>query len=187
MSKPHPSEYHGIPNKHEDIGLQDKNFFSTVTKWKKRITRIRTISRMLSAILNIIMFAFMSLVVAIFIGTRNHEALGRPIWPRDPKVWPTVLLLVASLVTMLASLATLLYYCCCFKRAADSWKVIVTSYTIHIGVWLVVTFLYRYEKALSDLWGWSCTDVAADLQASGNIGVDFAKLCRIQVSFPHEF
>lgn len=150
-------------------------------KWSQRVSRIRKISRMTSAVINIVMFAFMSFVISVFISTRHDEALGRSIWPRSPKTWPTYMLLVASLLTMITSILLLLYYCLFPKRAAESWKVIVLSYAIHIILWLLVTFLYRLEKAISDLWGWSCTDIAKDLQAKGDIAVDFSKLCSIQV------
>jgi hypothetical protein len=136
---------------------------------------------MTSAMMNTVMFAFMSFVISVFIATRHDEALGRPIWPRSPETWPTYMLLAASLLTMITSILLLLYYCLFPKHAAESWKVIVLSYTIHILLWLVVTFLYRLEKGISDLWGWSCTDIAKDLQANGDIAVDFSKLCRIQV------
>lgn len=126
------------------------------------------------------MCGIMSFVIAVFLTTRNDQALDRPIWAKEPKTWPAVLLLTASLLTMVASIATVCYYCLYFKRANDSWKVVVLTYSIHIALWLVVTFLYRYEKDVSDLWGWSCTPIAAELQAKGNIRVDFTTLCHVQ-------
>jgi hypothetical protein len=142
-----------------------------------------TTSRGISAMLNMLMFAFMAFVMVVFYTTRDDSALGRKIWPKNGKTWPTILLLAASFLTFLGSLVTLVIFCCCFKRAAESWKLAAFGYAIHIGAWLVVTIIYRYEKALNDLWGWSCSDIAAQLQNEGNASVNFHRLCTIQVGF----
>lgn len=183
--QPHAVQYQPLTPLTPDLKqgpVAGNRLHEAIKLWKGRVSRVRAISRVISALLDTVMFAFMAFVISVFLATRHDEALGRPIWPRDPKTWPTVMLLVASLATMAASILVALYYCCCFKRAADSWKVIVVSYGIHIALWIVVTFLYRWEKALDDLWGWSCTDIATELQERGHINVDFSKLCVIQVS-----
>ncbi|TVY18987.1 hypothetical protein LARI1_G003362 [Lachnellula arida] len=84
-----------------------------------------------------VMFAFMAFVIATFYATHHDTALGRFIWPKaDAKVWPTIMLLASSLVTFL-----LLLFVLCFKRASESWKLVLVTYVVHIGVWLVVTVL----------------------------------------------
>ncbi|KAH8655821.1 hypothetical protein BX600DRAFT_515509 [Xylariales sp. PMI_506] len=180
QQQPYTSEYERLYPGQQPEAAGGEKLAKTIKRWKRRISLIRAASRAITALFDSIMFALMSFVIAVFLATRHDEALGRPIWPRDPKTWPTIMLLVASLVTMTASILVALYYCCCFKRAKDSWKVILVTYSIHIGIWIVVTFLYRWEKALNDLWGWSCTDIAAELQSKGNINVDFGKLCALQ-------
>jgi hypothetical protein len=180
------NQYASVPSLQPDYSknIEEQN------KWKKlakevhhRHKAMAMTSRGLSVILNMLMFAFMALTLIVFYTTRDEFALGRDIWPKNRKDWPTILLLGASFLTFVGSLITLIIYCCCFKRAAESWKLAFFGFVIQIGAWLVVTFLYRYEKRLNDLWGWSCSSIATKLQNEGNASVDFHKLCTIQVSF----
>lgn len=183
--KPSPVDYTEVPpNAHHEFNNENRGQLKAeIHKWKKRVSLLRAFSRAMSTVLNFVMFAFMAFIIGTFLATRHDQALNRNIWPKDPKTWPSIMLLVSSLVTFLLSIFVLCFYCLCFKRASDSWKLIILTYGIHISVWLTVTFLYRWEKALNDLWGWSCTDIAKELQASGQTKVDFSKLCSIQVSF----
>ncbi|KAI9767294.1 MAG: hypothetical protein M1839_004538 [Geoglossum umbratile] len=174
------SNYSKVPGGHHESPQSNGTVSQEISTWRRRIRFVRMLSRSISAFLNVVMFAFMTLVIAVFLSTRHDQAIGRSVWPKDPKTWPTVMLLVASLVTLTLSIFVLFYYCLCFKRAVESWKVIVVIYGIHISVWITVVYLYRWEKTLNDLWGWSCTDIAKKIQASGNSKVDFSKLCKIQ-------
>jgi hypothetical protein len=149
--------------------------------WERRISYMRTSSRMLSSCLNVAMFGMMVDVIKVFLATRNDQALGRSIWPKEPKTWPTYLLLIVALITLIVSIALLVYHCFYFKRATDSWKAIAVSYGVEFTLWFVTTFLYRWEKTLEDLWGWSCADIAKDLQAA-DPNINFDTLCVIQVS-----
>jgi hypothetical protein len=146
-----------------------------------RIRTIRTLSRAISATLNTLIFAIMAFTISVFLATRLDRVKERNVWPADAKVWPTVMLLVASLVTLVVEVAVLCFYCFCFARAQNSWKLVATSHAAHFGVWLVVTFLYRYEKRLDDVWGWSCSDVAVQLQKDLNGSLNFERLCGLQV------
>lgn len=180
--QPYNSQYSPVPNNNEKLEAEKTVLSKTIEKWKKRVKTFRMASRALSTALNMVMFAFMAFVIATFYATRHDTALGRSIWPKeDPKVWPTIMLLASSLVTFLLSVFVLCFYCVCYKRASESWKLVVLTYAIHIGVWLVVTTLYRQQKQLNDLWGWSCTDIATELQKKGDSRVNFQKLCKIQV------
>lgn len=163
-------------NLHERVSLK-----VLAEKIHKRISALSALSRGISSITNLIMFAFMAFTMFTFYSTKDEQALGRSIWAKNWKTWPTVLVLVASFLTFCASLLALLLFCCCFKKAANSWKMVVFTYAIHISMWLLVTFLYRWEKALNDLWGWSCSEQAGELQHKGNASVNFDRLCQIQV------
>ncbi len=67
-----------------------------------------------------------------------------------------------------------------------SWKVTVARYVIHIVGWIIVSVIYRYEKSLhgneNDLWGWTCSTKADDIQAAFHGVVSFDALCRVQVT-----
>ncbi|TVY62890.1 hypothetical protein LSUE1_G009997 [Lachnellula suecica] len=179
-SQPYTSQYQSVPSKNEDLEAEKSALRKTLDEWKKKIKLLRMASRATSAVLNVLMFAFMAFVISTFLVTRDDAALGRNIWPQSPKTWPTYMLLAASLVTFVLSVFVLCFYAFCFRRASESWKLVVLTYVIHIGVWVVVATLYRTEKVTNDLWGWSCTDIATELQMKGGSKVDFQKLCKIQ-------
>ena len=94
------------------------------------------------------------------------------------------MLLGGAGLTLLLSAITLFSYCFCFDKARGSWKLTLVKYAIHILVWIIISTLYRYEKSLhevnNDLWGWSCSQEAAVIQAEFNGVVDFQSLCSVQ-------
>ena len=147
----------------------------------KQMKRARLIARAVSTCLNIIMFALMIFTITAFISTRHDTALGRPIWPRQPESWQTWMLLAAAGFSLAVAIGMLIFFCCSYERATRSWKLVLMLTTVEIGFWIVITTIYREEKKTSDLWGWSCTAIAKDLQNGGG-SVDFSKLCNLQVS-----
>jgi hypothetical protein len=53
-------------------------------------------------------------------------------------------------------------------------------------VWCVAASLYRTEKdkdgKSNDLWGWTCSPLAREIQKEFAVEVDFDKFCNVQVS-----
>lgn len=128
----------------------------------KRYLRIgKIITKVITILFSTIMFAIMVFVVIKYQTTKGEIRGGRTAWPQQPKLWPTFMLLIGAVITLLLSSITLLSYCCAFDKARRSWKLTVLKYVIHIGAWLVISALYRYEKSANgvnnDLWGWSCS------------------------------
>ena len=155
-------------------------------KLKRYLRIVQSATSVMSSLFSVIMFAIMIYVSMKFQSTKSIIRGGRDAWPKHPKLWPTIMLLVASGVTLLLSTITLLSYCFCFKTARQSWKLTIIKYVIHILVWAAVTILYRYEKSLhgndNDLWGWSCSQKAKAIQGEFNGVVDFSSLCTVQAS-----
>jgi hypothetical protein len=64
------------------------------------------------------------------------------------------------------------------------WIVIAANF----GVWLGAVIVYRNEKdkngVHNDLWGWSCSQAAAEIQKPFDGVLDFGRLCTVQVSIP---
>jgi hypothetical protein len=148
---------------------------------RKRVRAARMLSRACSVTLNSIMFAIMAFVISVFLSTRTEKVDGRNLWPADSKTWPAYMLLTASLATLAIEFFVLCFYWFRLDRAERSWKLVLAEHLAHFLLWLVVTFLYRYEKELKDVWGWSCSDIATTLQKDLNAPVNFDKLCNIQV------
>ena len=106
---------------------------------------------------------------------------GERLWPTNTKTWPAWLLLIASLVTLGISGATLIIYFKDKDRAGRSWKLTIAKYAIHIGVWVVVSAVYKVEQGAEDIWGWSCSEKADAVGKLSGGEVDFGRLCRAQV------
>ena len=167
--------------------LQGKGISSRFKKYIRYFRWLRILSQAFSTAFNGIMFASMVYMVIIFYRTKDKSFDGQPAWHPNPKTWPTIMLLVGSGLTLAIAVGTLMAYCLCADRARQSWKIVLARYAIHIGVWLIITFLYRYEKGLhnvnDDLWGWSCGNVAKKLQEDLHADIDFSRLCGTQVRY----
>lgn len=155
-------------------------------KWKRALRICKIVTKVITVLFSTIMFGIMVFMTAKYQATKDTDRSGRTAWPKDPKLWPTFMLLAGAGFTLLLSFITLVSYCCAFSKARRSWKLTVLKYVIHIGAWLVISTLYRYEKSLhgnnNDLWGWSCSDEADAIQTEFNGVVGFSSLCNIQVS-----
>ena len=153
---------------------------------RKRYLRIgQQATNSISILFSAVIFAIMTYTVITFETTKDEFRGGRTAWPKQSKTWPMFMLLVCAGLTLLLSIITLFSYCCAFKKAQKSWKLTVVKYAIHIGAWVVVSVLYRYERNThgipDDIWGWSCSAKAATLQTQFNGVVTFSTLCSAQV------
>ena len=161
---------------------------------RRRFEKLKRLRRILTGISDAVSTLFTSVMVGIvlytiikFTTTKDTMRDGRNPWPlHGTKLWPAIMLLVAAGLTLVASVALLVSYCCCRERVRLSWKFTVAKYAVHIAAWIVVAVLYRYEKSLNgndnDLWGWSCSAKADEIQAAFNGVVNFHQLCELQVS-----
>jgi hypothetical protein len=160
-------------------------------KFKRWLRILRILSQLASILFSTIMFAIMVFVLFKYQSTKNlaqeaksgvHSVISA--WPKNTKLWPTIMLLAGAGMSLLVSAVTFLTYCPCWKRARQSWKITVLRYAIHILAWLVITTLYRYEKSLhgvnNDLWGWSCVHEADTVQTAFP-QLNFKALCDVQV------
>ncbi|KAL9621351.1 MAG: hypothetical protein Q9160_004242 [Pyrenula sp. 1 TL-2023] len=178
--------YHHTMNEMQNLPSINSADASRTPKLKKYIRFFLVlgfISLGVSNILNGLMFGLMIFTYGTFMRTKNTIIKAKQAWPQDAKTWPTIMLLTIAGITLLASAAGLISKCICIRRRA-SWKLVLLGYALHIGSWIIVTFLYRYEKGLhgtnNDLWGWSCGDSAKEFQNDLHANIDFSLLCKIQ-------
>ena len=152
----------------------------------KRYLRIgKQATNGITILFSTVIFAIMTYTVITFEITKDEFRGGRTAWPKEPKTWPMFMLLVCAGITLLLSIITLFSYCCAFSKAQRSWKLTMVRYVIHIGTWVIVSVLYRYERSThgipDDIWGWSCSAKAATLQTQFSGVVTFSTLCSVQV------
>lgn len=155
--------------------------FSKLRRWVKIIVAI---SHVCSCLFALVMEVAMCYMMYKFYKTKDDSAYGRSSpWAKNTKLWPTIILLAASGVTVLLSVAILVALCCLSKKKKAMFSI---SYSlIHIGAWVGVVVLYRVGKTGDDLWGWSCSSEAGKIQSLYKHELDFSAMCNTQVSFHH--
>lgn len=146
---------------------------------------IKFLSETISSLFSLAMFVLMVYVIIEYAVTKDKIRGGRSPWPKNAKVWPTIMLLIASAFTLVTSAVILFAYCCCFKRAQGSWKITLAKYAVHTVAWIIISVIYRYERGLhgknNDLWGWACAEKASPIQDQFNGVINFKSLCTGQV------
>jgi hypothetical protein len=155
----------------------------------KRIGRlISSLSELLSTLFSLAMFVLMVYVMVEFLTTKDTFREGRTPWAKNSKVWPAIMLLAASAVTLITSAVILCAYCCCFKRARASWKITLAIHAVQTVSWIVVAVIYRYQRGLNgknnDLWAWACAEKDSPIQDQFDGVINFKSLCTSQVSPP---
>lgn len=157
-------------------------------KLKRYLRLVQQASKVLTTLFSLVMFGLTAYIQIKFQITKGTLRDDRGPWPKNPKLWPTIMLLVASGLTLITTTVMLFAYCCCYQKTQTSWKITVARYAVHIVSWAIVAFLYRYEKGLNgknnDLWGWSCAEEATAIQTEFNGVVNFKFLCSTQACFP---
>ena len=181
---PRPLKLTTNPNANPNSRLRERKY----QRWRRFLRICQALTNVVSAILSGIMFGIMIYVIVKFITTKGTLRNNRNAWPQhNLKLWPTIMLLAGSGLTLLLSLITLISYCINSERAQRSWLLILVKYAIHILAWAIVSFLYRYEKSLhgvnNDLWGWACSQEQTAIQQEFRGVVQFTPLCNAQVSW----
>ena len=159
------------------------------SKSRRCLSGVLLISKCLSAILSALMESSMVYMMYKFGTTRDISGPGvvSP-WSKNTKLWPTILLAVASGLTCLMSTGSLVIQMCKSLRkrskpAKDKSFFTIAKYAVHIGTWACVAVAYRLGKTGQDLWGWSCSDKARAIQETLDIDLNFTQLCMLQVRF----
>ncbi|KAL8793859.1 MAG: hypothetical protein Q9195_003585 [Heterodermia aff. obscurata] len=174
-----------VPQTPKPSGGMTRQARALLEKLKRWIRVLQIVAQACTVLFTLIMFGIMIYVNEKFYTTKGLVRDGRTAWPQGgTKEWPSIMLLAASGLTLLMSVVLLFGYCCCWKKTKTSWKFTVFRYVVQIAAWIMVSVIYRYEKGLhgndNDLWGWSCSTKAKDIQETFNGVVDFSSLCKAQ-------
>ena len=119
--------------------------------------------------------------------TRNHLIAGNVHpWVTPATVWPTFMLLAIATITFFMNFITLCTYLCGVGAANKTAS--VTSWIgyilmgVHVVVWAVAAGLFKMANNGRDLWGYSCSSTADEVQAEVQQFLNFGMLCTTQVS-----
>ncbi|KAF2197481.1 hypothetical protein GQ43DRAFT_380910, partial [Delitschia confertaspora ATCC 74209] len=166
---------------------------------KTNIRRLRIISRVISFLISTSAFVPIALTLHKFLSTCNvsrtltnsdGKTVNRTAWANGSKAWPTYFYFTIALIGVVLQFSILLSYLCSVARANKaaiisdvfSWAVMIRD----LAVWAVATAIYRREKGLhgknKDLWGWTCSSAARDIQEVFAKEVDFNSYCNIQIT-----
>lgn len=157
------------------------------SKGRRYLTIVLLLSKCVSATLSALMESSMVYMMYKYKATRSvSRAEYAGPWPKDPKLWPTLLLAVASGLTLLLTVGSVLSQICkTLRKSGQTAKrrplVTTVKYAVHIGTWACVAVAYRLGKTGDDLWGWSCSDSADAIQKAFENDVNFSSLCKLQV------
>jgi len=120
----------------------------------------------------------------------DGTVIRRTAWAKDSKVWPTWMYFLIAGISLLLNFIIIFSY----KfgvAAANKAAIVSTAFTwvVMLGnlvVWCVAAGLYRTEKdkngKSNDLWGWTCSAAARQIQKEFAKEVDFNRFCNVQVS-----
>jgi hypothetical protein len=154
--------------------------------------KIRRLSKIIAACTDVVT-ALLSAVIEIlilfvlykFFVTKDIPIEGRPWgpWAKKSVIWPTLMFAMASLVSLVVAVASLVALLHRSRRKASSFNLVFVI--IQLVAWFIVIIIYRAEKTQNDLWGWSCTQKAKFLDRRfADNKVHFEDLCNIQVWLP---
>ena len=90
---------------------------------------------------------------------------------------------------MVVSLFILASYLLSVKHANKTEKTVGTAGFViemgaHIAVWVATAVAYRLGNTGNDLWGWTCSDKADQIQDQFQAVIDFNDFCNVQVCVP---
>jgi hypothetical protein len=137
----------------------------------------------LNATLAIIIVSVMVLTLIKYNSTKNIQGA----WPANAILSPTLLMLVVSCVNVIIDSVNLLVQCCGVK-AIKAMAAVVTKVRNAMGIITtlapaVAAGFSAFAKNTtngSDLWGYSCSDAADQMQAVNSSGT----ICMSNVSLP---
>ena len=152
---------------------------------KRRIRILKLLTRLMTLGLAIYGVASQALTLEKYLTTRGIIRNNRDPWAKDTYIWPTILLLSTSALTVLVSVATIASYCFSGVKGANTISsragvpTTVTENLAHLAVWITTAVGYKLGKTGSDLWGWTC-DPKADAIQDIFPEVNFSFLCGVQ-------
>ena len=124
----------------------------------------------------------------------NGTTTNRNLWAKDNKLWPTLMYTAVAAISVLLNAIVMISYFGSVRRANTAAKVATTfSWIIitgNLGVWIAAAAIYRQQKNLNgkpnDLWGWSCSSGAQQIQKVFKDQINFSNYCTTQVQHLRE-
>ncbi|CZR68668.1 uncharacterized protein PAC_18567 [Phialocephala subalpina] len=177
-----PSDPSSIPGFEVRKKIEEEAITRQNHALKSKIRRLRFFARFFATALAVPTLILETQTLTTFYSTHNTIRDGRGPWAKQTSLWPAIMLVSASGVTVLLGLLILAAYTWGSVRSANKVNTMQTTVTVvvelvHIGLWIAVSVLYREGKNGKDLWGWACSGAADKIQKNFEGVVDFNKVC----------
>jgi len=134
------------------------------------------------------MIGILAFTLAKYFLTKNKIIAGNVHpWITPATLWPTFMLLGIAVITFFMNLITICAYICGVNTANKAYSctqyVVYTMTGAHVVAWAIAAGLFQMAKTESSLWGYACSDQAAQIQEQVQSYLQFGKLCNMQVRF----
>ena len=162
-------------------------------KLKYRIRIIKLIARVIGLLLSITTLIPLAITLNKFFATKDVfitvDGKSRTAWNANTKLWPMYMYFALSTISTFLNLVILIAYCWGIRYAnrASAVESVFTGVVIvgHVVIWAVGAALYRAGKDeqahARDLWGWTCSLGARQIQDAFAKEINFGQYCNIQV------
>jgi hypothetical protein len=136
---------------------------------------------------SLIILSMLSASFSIFNATKALPALGGlPAWASGTALWPQIVVLACSCVSLLICVSVFVAYCRGGHRRAEKVGVYYTLFAVgwfifSMIMWAVAAGVLQFSRNNSDnkdMWGWACVDNRRS-QIQGQ-HVEYALVCRLQ-------
>ncbi|KIV77865.1 hypothetical protein PV11_09643 [Exophiala sideris] len=156
-------------------------------KVKTRVRMAKLVLRGVNFSCSLIVLAMLSTVLTIFHATKSIPPRNNlTAWAPKQQVWPQIVVLSISCVSLLFSVIVLIAYCRGGHNRAQKVAVYYTMFGVgwfmfSVVMWLVGAAVLHGSKANGggvDMWGWSCKDNKRKQLFQDD--VHYALVCRLQ-------
>jgi len=156
-------------------------------KVKTRVRMAKMVLRAVNFSCSLIVLAMLSTVLTIFHATKSIPPRNNlTAWAPKQQIWPQIVVLSISCVSLAFSVVVLLAYCRSGHKRAQKVAVYYTMFAVgwfmfSVVMWLVGAGILHGSKASGggvDLWGWSCKDNKRKQLFQNDI--HYALVCRLQ-------
>lgn len=167
--------------------LLNRSELTCIQKVKTRVRMAKLVLRGVNFSCSLIVLAMLSTVLTIFHATKSIPPRNNlTAWAPKQQVWPQIVVLSISCVSLLFSVIVLVAYCRGGHKRAQKVAVYYTMFSVgwfmfSVVMWLVGAAVLHGSKANGngvDMWGWSCKDNKRKQLFQDD--VHYALVCRLQ-------
>ncbi|KAF2100045.1 hypothetical protein NA57DRAFT_75549 [Rhizodiscina lignyota] len=164
---------------------------------KHRIRILKVTSRTIATLLSIGSLIPVALTLHKFLSTQNTfkdvktasgSTVHRTAWAFGTRAWPTFMYVAVAAVSVTLNAVVMISYLRGIRNANRAAKVAsVFSWIVilgNLGVWIAAAAIYRQQKDFkgksNDLWGWTCSAGAQEIQKVFKDQINFNQYCTTQ-------